>query len=587
MSHRGIGLFRRWRALAIAAAAAAGLQLGGAAQPAAGPLRVAATEGVDLRAWDGYVDRLAHAGALRLVRTREDTLIPGRVHDRFDQYHRGVRVFGAAIARQVDALGTLSIFGTLHEAIDVDPTPRLTPAEARALVEREGRTVLPASREPELVILPLDAGGYALAYHLRAFSPAIGVRSLPADPELRGPASLEPWRPPADARSAQPGVETWFIDALDGRVLRRYDDLRRQVGTARGVFGDVKKLSARAIGDLFFADDGLRPPSLLTYDLRGNVIRAINLLDGVYSPSQNDVASARGNNWTDGAVVDAHVYAGLTYDYWFKRFGRRGIDNNNLRMLSLVHPVRRQDIFDYDDDVIALLYLNAFYCGECGPDGNGMITYGEGLPPGFVLTNGQTVDFFSGALDVVAHELTHGITEHTSQLIYLRESGALDEAFSDIIGTGTEFFFQAPGSDLLKADYLIGEDILRPGGNRSLADPLASAGGRFPDHYSRLFTGTDDNGGVHINSTIATHAFYLAIEGGTNRTSGRSVQGVGSGQREQIERAFYRAFVFFLPPDATFAVARRATIQAARELFGSGSAAERAMTQAWDAVGVF
>ncbi len=91
---------------------------------------------------------------------------------------------------------------------------------------------------------------------------------------------------------------------------------------------------------------------------------------------------------------------------------------------------------------------------------------------------------------------------------------------------------------------------------------------------------------MHQNSTIGGHAFYLAVEGGTNRTSGQSVQGVGSANREQIERVFYRAFAYYLPSNATFSTARAATVRAAQELYGSGSAAERAITQAWSAVGV-
>ena len=145
-----------------------------------------------------------------------------------------------------------------------------------------------------------------------------------------------------------------------------------------------------------------------------------------------------------------------------------------------------------------------------------------------------------------------------------------------------EFFFQPAGSGNLRADYLMERTyfvrvesarrpILRPKPTRSL----------FASFY-----GTDDNGGVHINSGIANNAFYLAIEGGTNRTSGQSVQGVGAGNREQIERVFYRAFTQMLPANATFSIARAATIQSARDIFGSNSAAERAVTQAWTAVGV-
>ena len=86
--------------------------------------------------------------------------------------------------------------------------------------------------------------------------------------------------------------------------------------------------------------------------------------------------------------------------------------------------------------------------------------------------------------------------------------------------------------------------------------------------------------------TIATHAFYLAIEGGTNRTSGLNVAGVGAANRDQMEKVFYRGFTQLMPSNGTFEVARTVTIQAARDLYGVGSAAERAVTQAWTAVGV-
>ena len=269
------------------------------------------------------------------------------------------------------------------------------------------------------------------------------------------------------------------------------------------------------------------------------------------------------------------MYAGWTYDYYFKRFNRRGLDNNNRPIVSIVHPARRLDIFNpaVPDD----FFTNAFY-----DSGVGAMVYGVGLPAGFT-SGGQTVDFLSGALDIVAHELTHAVTDYSSGLIYQNESGALNESFSDVMGTSAEFYFQQPGSGNLRADYLIGEDVFRPGGIRSMADPQAYGD---PDHYSRRFTGTADNGGVHINSGIPNQVYYLAVEGGTNRTSGLSVQGVGAANREQIERVFYRAFTQMLPANATFAVARAATIQAARDLFSANSNAERAITQAWTAVGV-
>jgi Zn-dependent metalloprotease len=107
-----------------------------------------------------------------------------------------------------------------------------------------------------------------------------------------------------------------------------------------------------------------------------------------------------------------------------------------------------------------------------------------------------------------------------------------------------------------------------------------------PGHMRDYVNTISDNGGVHINSGISNHAFYLAIEGGANRTSGIAVQGVGGANREQIERVFYRAYTQLLPADATFSLARAATIQAARDLYGAGGVVERAIVQAWTAVGV-
>jgi len=152
-----------------------------------------------------------------------------------------------------------------------------------------------------------------------------------------------------------------------------------------------------------------------------------------------------------------------------------------------------------------------------------------------------------------------------------------------MMGTAAEFYWQPAGSGSRQADYLVGEDVVRPGGLRSMENPQAYGD---PDHYSTRYLGPLDNGGVHTNSGIANQAYYLAIEGGTNRTSGLAVQGVGRASREQIEKVFYRAFTQLLPSNATFAMARAASLQAAVDLYGDGSGAQRAVAQAWTAVGV-
>jgi thermolysin len=240
-----------------------------------------------------------------------------------------------------------------------------------------------------------------------------------------------------------------------------------------------------------------------------------------------------------------------------------------------VHPASRNSTVSERIDN-PLFFANAAYYG------GGIVVYGVGLPDG-VTAGGRSWTHTAAAIDLVAHELTHGVTGYTSRLIYLNESGALNESFSDLIGASVEFFFQQPGNGNQRADYLVAEDAVKPSGIRSLEDPGAFG---HPDHYSKRFTGTADNGGVHINSGISNHAFYLAIEGGANRTSGIAVQGVGGANREQIERVFYRAYTQLLPADATFSLARAATIQAARDLYGAGGVVERAIVQAWTAVGV-
>lgn len=515
------------------------------AQPFRGPVPIDARTSADLRAWDSRVDAMLRDGELRVRASREDTLLDGRTHVRADQYFKGVRVVGGDIARQVEQGATLSLFGTVYEGIAVDPMPDIEAGAATKTVEARAGVTLGASRRPELVVLPPDAGGYVLAWRVRAAS----------NGDLR----------------------EYFVDAHTGEIAFEYSALESQdrVGKAQGVLGDTKKISVQSSSGRFYTNDQLRPPAIKTYDMQGDVARTDDFLNGKITLGQNDLASDSDNTWTDGAVDDAHVYAGWTYDYYYKRFGRNGLDNRNIQMWSLVHPVRRTDFSTYfstHDEY----FVNAFYAGD------GIMVYGVGLPAGFTL-GGQVWDYVSGALDIVAHELTHGVTDYSSNLIYRNESGALNEAFSDIMGTATEFYWQPAGNGSMRADYLIGEDVIRPGGLRSMENPQAYGD---PDHYAKRYLGTQDNGGVHINSGIANQAYYLAVEGGTNRTSGLAVQGVGQANREQIEKTFYRAFTQMLPSNAAFATARAATIQAARDLYGAGSAAERAVTQAWTAVGV-
>lgn len=512
-----------------------------------------------VRQWDNTVNSMLRTNELRVRLQRADTLIPGRTIEQIDQYHNGVRVWGGSLSRQLDGLAAISVFGALYVDVLVDVVPTLSQEEAKARIEKVGGTELGPDRLPELVILPMDDGSFRLVW--------VG-----------------------DIATVQDILQL-FIDAKTGAVLRQLSLRENQVpadapvGHGKGVLGDDKKLSTFPLSGTYITFDRLRPPDISTYDLRSNVNRGVQILNGVIPPTTSDYAVGANNEWSDPAVVDAHVYSSYTYDYYYKRFGRRGLDNADKHVWNLTHLVPRSGAGSASPQALTTFWVNASYAG------NGMMLYGEGLPTNlYIVSNGHWYNYFSGAIDIVAHELTHGVTQYSSNLQYLNESGALNEAFSDIMGISVKFFYHAGGTGPLKANYSMGADIsipvvpgALPAGDRSMENPGVYG---QPDHYSRRYTGTADNGGVHTNSGIANHAFYLAIEGGTNRTSGIRVQGVGATNREQIEKVFYRGFAQLMPSNANFSMARAITLRAAQDLYGVNSAPYNAVRDAWTAVGV-
>jgi len=539
--------------IVVGGALLASLEVGSAQQASA--LRFNATTGNELRTWDGYVTARERAGDLRIKQVAQDPSLPSRTIERLQQYHQGVAVWGAEVVRDSDRGVPISMYGELSAQPDVDPQPGLGVEAAEQLMVSRAAAGAVLLRRAELVILRLETGAHRLTY--------------------------------TAVVAGGNQVYRVFIDAGSGAELLRYSSIHTQsaVGTGHGTVGDTKKMSVLLQGGVYLADDRLRPPVLTTFDMRGNLGRALNILSGA-PLSVADIATDADNDWTDAAAVDAHAYIGWTYDYYFKRHGRRGLNNLDRPMVSLVNGVTQQAAVTLPPELLDFA-INAFWCGDCGPGAVGMMYFGNGIPPNYTFF-GWNVNNLAGSLDIVAHELTHGVTESSSNLIYMGESGALNEAFSDIMSASVEFFFQPIGAGLGQADYLVGEDTFRtPGGGqngvRSMVNPTALG---QPDHYSIRYTGTQDDGGVHVNSGIANHVFYLAIEGGRHRLSGVTVQGVGAANREQIEKAFYRAFTLMLPASATFSTARAATIQAARDLYGASSAAATAITQAWTAVGV-
>lgn len=520
---------------------------------------VHATLNDDLRPWDRYIAQGERSGALRVRISRQDPDVLERRIERLDQYHQGVRIWGADIVRNSERGVPASIFGVVAPEITISTEPQLSAAQAAAAMMQSAGPGAALLRDPELLVLPLDSGEYRLAYK--------SVVSIPGSDD----------------------VAHLFVDASSGLELMRYSAIHSQsdVGTGRGVLGDLKKLSVFLQSGSFFTQDSHRPPTLLTFDMKGDLPRFKNVQAGRTGVSAGDLARDSDNVWTDPAVVDAHAHVGMAYDFYYKRFGRSGLDNRNSPIYVYTNAVSQQGALSLSTADLPYA-INAFWCGPCGPNATGMLFLGNGIPPGWT-SQGKNYTYFAGALDIVAHELTHGVINSSSDLIYRNESGALNEAFADMMGKSAEFFFHPPGSGVGQADYTIGKDISRavaPGtlnGDRSMANPALF---NDPDYYAQRSVGASDNGYVHTNSGIANNAFYLAIEGGTNRISRLSVQGVGAANREQVEKVFYRAFTLLMPANSTFVTARTATTQAARDLYGAGSAVERAIDQAWNAVGV-
>ncbi|WP_139491815.1 M4 family metallopeptidase [Brevibacillus dissolubilis] len=246
--------------------------------------------------------------------------------------------------------------------------------------------------------------------------------------------------------------------------------------------------------------------------------------------------------FTDCTAVNAHANAEQVYDYFKNTHNRNSLDNAGKKLLSVVH---------YGSN-----YNNAFW------DGTYMV-YGDG--------DGVTFRPFSYAIDVTAHEFTHGVTEKTAGLIYQNESGALNESISDIFAVMVD-----------RGDWLIGEDIYTPAtagdALRSLSNPAAYGD---PDHYSKRYTGTADNGGVHTNSGINNKAAYLLSDGGTHY--GVTVTGIG---RAATEKIYYRALTLYMTASTNFAGMRQAAIQAASDLYGATSTQVNSVKQAYSAVGV-
>ncbi len=357
-----------------------------------------------------------------------------------------------------------------------------------------------------------------------------------------------------------PSMPVVFIDAQTGEKIFQYDNL--QTGSGSSLYSGTVTIDTSVAGSTYYMEDLTRKMGTFNMNSTGNESTGAGGTASRYTNASD--------SWTatiQRAGVDAHFGAAKTFDYYKNTHGRNGIDGNygpgstaagaNSAVSLLASRVHFGSTGRYN---------NAFWNGT-------NMSYGDGDGTQFTpLTT----------LDICGHEMTHGVTERTANLTYSNESGALNEATSDIMGSMVELY--AKGGTVTANTWLIGEDAYTPGtpgdALRSMKDPNSLGD---PDHYSVRYTGTADNGGVHTNSSIVNHAYYLMAAGGTNRVSGVTVTGIGTSPMEKI---WYRALTTYFTSSTNFAAARTATINASNDLYGAGSAQSNTVTNGWCSVGV-
>ncbi|HMU41329.1 MAG TPA: M4 family metallopeptidase [Pseudomonadota bacterium] len=338
-------------------------------------------------------------------------------------------------------------------------------------------------------------------------------------------------------------VQHTYIDAATGAYLGRHNDVMptAAVGSGKSLYMGTLPLTANSITGGF----ELRDPD------RGNgyTINMKNKSNG--GTIFTDLDNVWGNSTTGdtaSAAVDAHIGVAFTWDYFKNVHGRNGIANDGKGSYSRIHYGRS--------------YNNAFWSDSCF-----CMTYGDG--------DGRSFKPLV-SLDVAGHEMTHGVTARTAGLVYSGESGGLNESTSDIFGSMVEYY-AANAADA--GDYLIGEKITLYGNRwlRNMSDPRAD--GYSIDHYSQMTSSLD----VHYSSGLANKFFHLLAEGGTNKTSGQSVTGIG---RAKAEKIWYRALAVYMTTNTNFKGARTATVNAATDLHGAGSTEATTVAAAWTACGV-
>ena len=480
---------------------------------------------------------------LRPLRTETDER--GDAHLRYQQYFRGVKVEHGVVTLHARGGELTTISGETYAppaALSVRPALTEAAARQRALAAVGAKRYMWQDAAEE-------AGLRQRTNNPRATYFPTGELVLVADHRAATNSAPAPlaltWKFNVYAR-APISREVLYVDARTGAVVLR-DAVIKHVNAPA-------TMATRYSGTKPGTTDNFGSGFRLRETARGKGVTTLNCQTGTSFAAAVDFID-NDNNWTaaehdnsafDNAALDAHLGAAATQEYWTTQHGRDSYDDRGTVLLSFVH-------FD-------LAYDNAFW------DGTEMV-YGDGGSRFSPLTS----------VDVCAHEVGHAVCETTANLVYANESGALNEAFSDIWGACVEYHF-----DPTKQIWLIGEDIdlVRPS-LRSMSNPNAED---CPDTYQGNFW--DPGQGVHTNSGVFNHWFYLLSVGGTGTNDNGTPFAVTGITIEKAAKIAYRSEWLYMTPNTDYRTAVRLTMQCAVDLYGLSSPEATAVANAWRAVGL-
>ncbi len=463
------------------------------------------------------------AEELQLVADETDKR--GRAHLRFQQVSGGIPVFGQQLLVHMNRDTSIYLLNGRFQPsrAELVRKPAISAGSAVTIVSRDLQRSEPLVPDvaPELVYLATKNGAQTLSYRIQVT-----------------PSLAESWQ--------------YFIHAGSGQVLLRINNIHEgaAVGTGQDLTGATRSFNVwqHDSDGKYYLIDPTTPTPAHNPDPVADGAQALGdtwLLDfhsGVDLNLAGMVSSTDAGSWADATAVSAAWNIRLTYDYYRNTFGRHSIDGNDMNLVGYIH---------YDNGMD-----NAYWFGDA-------MVFGDG---------GGIFSSTAKCADLVAHEMTHGVIQFSANLVYVDQSGALNESFADVFGAMVD-----------RDDWLMSDGCIAPspGYLRNLAHPLQGLSAQ-PEHmrdYNQMPANVDSDG-VHTNSGIPNRAAWLIAEGLSTEELGVSIG------RDDTEQIYHLALTSYLTPTAQFIDARRALLQAAEDLFGTASVQVAAVAAAFDEVGV-